>query len=109
LKNTGASVSANWEPNWNTTIEIIKNGILIHSQAISEPISEIIYLDNEPIAGISFQNNCIYRDGEYFINKYSDNPIDPSILNTNGFDFYIVRIVGKNGRTSYIGPIYVGF
>ena len=45
--------------------------------------------------------------GNYYINVYSDNPIDPSILNTGGVDFYLVRVVGDNGRMAYAGPIWV--
>ncbi len=44
-----------------------------------------------------------------YINKYSDNPIDPNLLNTGGADFYIIRIVGDNGRYCSAGPIWVEY
>ena len=49
------------------------------------------------------------RGNNYYINQYSDNPIDPSTLNTNGYDFYLIRVVGENGRMSYAGPIWVEY
>lgn len=51
--------------------------------------------------------NCVQIDGKYYINIYSDNPIDPSKLNTGGADFYLIRVVGANGRIAYAGPIWV--
>jgi len=43
------------------------------------------------------------------LNQYIDNPIVPTTLNTGGFDYYLIRVVGENGRTSYIGPIWVEY
>lgn len=47
------------------------------------------------------------KDGRYFVNEYSDNPVDPAALNTAGKDFYLIRVVGANGRHAYAGPIWV--
>lgn len=101
-------VSQDWAPNWNAVIEILKNGELLHSKSIDTPIFEYTFIDNEPITGASY-DHCIERNGEYFITESSVNPVDPSTLNTDSDDFYIVRIVGQNGRHSYAGAIWVGY
>ena len=108
-KSKAASVTPNWIPNWNANIEIIKNGKLWHTEQISSPIVNITIIDREPITGISYKNSCIKKGNNYYINQYSDNPIDPSTLNTNGYDFYLIRVVGENGRISYAGPIWVEY
>ncbi|MFX1418936.1 MAG: DUF3604 domain-containing protein [Promethearchaeota archaeon] len=108
-RSIAASVTPNWVPNWNADIEIIKNGKLWHTEQISSPIVNFSIIDSGPITGISFENNCIKLGNNYYINQYSDNPIDPSTLNTGGFDYYLIRIVGENGRISYAGPIWVEY
>ncbi len=108
-KSKAASVTSNWIPNWNADIEIIKNGKLWHTQEISSPIVNFTIIDSEPITGASYENSCIKRGNNYYINQYSDNPIDPSTLNTNGYDYYLIRVVGENGRISYAGPIWVEY
>lgn len=91
-------------------MEIFKNGELFTSQFISSPIVNITILDTDLITGTSFTEKCIQKpDGNYYINKYSDNPIDPNTLNTSGADFYVLRIVGDNGRYCYAGPIWVEY
>lgn len=103
-----ASVTTNWVPNWNARIEIFKNGKLFNTTVVSSPINKITLDDDETITGTSFEDKCIKKaDGNYYINEYSDNPIVPSELNTGVADFYLVRVVGDNGRMSYIGPIWV--
>jgi hypothetical protein len=110
LKNNAASVNSNWAPNWLATIEIIKNGDLLYTESVTGPINKIDFTDTVPIKGTSYKNSCIKKeDGNYYINEYSENPIDPDTLNTGGFDYYVVRVVGYNGRTSYIGPIWVEY
>jgi hypothetical protein len=105
-----ACVTPSWLPNWDATVEIFKNGELFYSQMISSPLVNITIIDTELITGTSFTENCIQKsDGNYYINKYSNNPIDPNLLNTNGADFYILRIVGDNGRYCYAGPIWVEY
>jgi len=108
-KSKAASVTPDWVPNWNANIEIIKNGKLWYSERISKSIVNFSIVDNEPIAGSSYKNSCIKRGNNYYINQYSNNPIDPSELNTGGYDYYLIRVVGENGRISYIGPIWVEF
>ncbi|TFG18743.1 MAG: DUF3604 domain-containing protein [Promethearchaeota archaeon] len=106
---TAASVNPNWIPIWNADVEILKNGVLLHKFHTSSPLSYFTYNDTSEITGTSYGNeSCVYRDGEYYLNDYSDNPIeDPNLLNTGGADFYIIRVVGENKRHSYIGPIWV--
>ncbi len=104
-----ASVSDNWMPNWNGVVEIMKNGLLWQSIDITTPIVNISVVDTDPIIGTTFEPNCIEIDGKFYINSYSDNPIDPSTLNTGGFDFYVIRVVGDNGRMTWVGPIWVEY
>jgi hypothetical protein len=105
---TAASVTDIWSPDWNAQIEIIKNGELLTSISVNQPLVNITYLDSEAVTGTSYgPESCVLVNGEYFINKYSDNPIDPNTLNTSGVDFYLIRVVGVNGRYAYIGPIWV--
>jgi hypothetical protein len=109
LRSKSASVTPNWIPNWDADIEIIKNGELWHTLQISSPIVNISIIDSEPITGTTYENSCVKIGNNYYINHYSDNPIDPSTLNTNGYDYYLIRVVGENGRMSYTGPIWVEY
>jgi hypothetical protein len=96
------------EPDWNAAIEIHKNGALLASIPVGGPIAAVSYTDAEPVAGTAYgKENCVLKDGAYYINRYSDKPVDPAALNTGGKDFYIIRVVGANGRHAYIGPLWV--
>ncbi len=108
-KSKAASVRSNWISNWNANIEIIKNGNLWYTEKVSSPIINISIIDKDKIIGTSYENSCIKRGDNYYINQYSNNPIDPSTLNTGGFDYYLIRVVGENGRISYAGPIWVEY
>jgi len=108
-KNTAASVTANWVPNWKADIEILKNGKLWDSITINSPIVNITMIDKDPIIGTSYEHSCVKIGENYYINRYSDNPINPSTLTTKGFDFYVIRIVAENGRMSWIGPIWAEY
>lgn len=103
-----ASVTPNWVPDWSGKVEIFKNGVLFSEQQIDKPIEQISILDTNPIVGTSYLG-CIEKNGKYYINEFSDNEVNPALLNTNGFDFYVVRVVGTNGRMAYAGPIWVEF
>ena len=98
-----------WEPNWKAKVEIIKNGELLKTFIVNNPLVKLSYTDFESITGASYgRESCIKIGKEYFLNKYSENPLDdPDELQTNGVDFYLIRIVGDNGRHTYIGPIWV--
>ncbi len=103
-----ASKTYEGTPNWCSKIEIFKNGELLVRLAIDSPIAKVKHVDALPIRGTSYGiENCVERDGQYYINDYSDNPVNPAILNTRGADFYVVRVVGENGRMVYSGPIWV--
>ena len=106
---TPALVTDNWIPNWAANVEILKNGELLTSIPITSPIARLNFTDSSIITGAAYgSQSCINVDGTYYLNEYSDNPIsNPAELTTNGVDFYIIRIVGQNGRHSYIGPIWV--
>jgi hypothetical protein len=39
------------------------------------------------------------------LNKYSNYLIDLTFLKTGEYDYYIIRIVGENEKTSYIGSM----
>ncbi len=107
-KSTAASVTIGWSPDWTATVEIIKNGEILTQISVTEPVTSITYLDTTPITGTSYgEESCIEVNGQHYINNYSDNPVNPASLNTNGADFYIVRVVGDNGRITYAGPIWV--
>jgi hypothetical protein len=105
-KHNAASVTPNWVPDWNITVEIIKNGVILNSFARSSPVFQLDLTDSSTITGTSY-NESIQMDGQWYINEFSDQAVDPVTLNTSGADFYILRVVGANGRTSYAGPIWV--
>ncbi|TFF89096.1 MAG: DUF3604 domain-containing protein [Promethearchaeota archaeon] len=93
---------------WAADIEILKNGELLTTIPISSPVVKVNYTDTSIITGATYgAESCIYKDGEYYINDFSDNPIDPGTLNTDGADFYIIRLVKANGRMAWAGPIWV--
>jgi len=103
-----ASVTRNWVPDWGANVEIFKNGNLLARINIDAPVANVTLNDTAPVTGTSYGvENCVQHDGKYYINSYSDNPIDPAMLNTSGADFYLLRVVGDNGRTAYAGPIWV--
>jgi hypothetical protein len=106
-RSAASLVSENWLPMWNGTVEILKNGELLSSIQISTPIASIAINDNNTITGTAY-DQCIQKNGKYYLNNFSENPVNPTELNTNGKDFYIVRLVGQNRRFAYIGPIWVG-
>ena len=105
--NLAATAGAGWMPNWGATIEIIKNGLIWQTIQISSPTGTVTISDIDGITGTSYDSCIEGSDGNYYINDHSTNPVDPNTLNTQGMDYYTIRIVGANGRTSYIGPIWV--
>ena len=98
----------NWHIDWNANIEILKNGQLWQSVSISGPVAKIIITDEEEITGAEYGfDKCIKIGGKYYLNEYSDQPVNPEDLNTKGEDFYIIRTVSAQGRESYIGPFWI--
>jgi hypothetical protein len=62
----------------------------------------------ETVTGAAYSaDECYHKDGKTYINRYSDNPVDSESLDTGGADFYLIRVVGANGRSAYAGPIWV--
>ncbi|HMF32978.1 MAG TPA: DUF3604 domain-containing protein [Candidatus Lokiarchaeia archaeon] len=103
-----AAVTPNWLPDWKATVQILKNGNLLANLSVTTPIATVKYDDSAPVTGTSYGvANCTVIGGKYYINQYSDNPVDPATLNTRGQDFYVIRVVGDNGRTTYAGVIWV--
>lgn len=94
------------DPDWGTTVQIFKNGYLWREQSIDVPVTELSFFDNTTITGASYDGS-IEINGEYYINEESETPINPANLNTNGVDFYFVRILYSMGRVSAVGPIWV--
>ncbi|TFG04637.1 MAG: DUF3604 domain-containing protein [Promethearchaeota archaeon] len=93
---------------WNATLELLKNGELFASLSINTPVVFANFTDTSPITGTSYgSESCILKNGNYYINGFSNNPVDPNLLNTNGTDFYILRVVHANGRMAWAGPIWV--
>ncbi len=94
---------------WNASIEILKNGDLLTTIPVNTPVTRVNYTDTQPVTGTTYGvESCILKDGQYYINEFSDNPIDPALLTTNGTDFYVLRVVKANGRMAWAGPIWVG-
>ncbi len=96
----------NGNPDWSTTVQIFKNGFLWEEHQVNVPVAQLTLYDNETVTGTSY-NNCIEIDGEYYINGKSHTPVDQLSLNTNGIDYYFIRIIGAGGRITAIGPLWV--
>ncbi|MCG3260582.1 MAG: hypothetical protein H7644_12595, partial [Candidatus Heimdallarchaeota archaeon] len=94
------------DPDWGTTVQIFKNGYLWREQFIDVPVTELSFFDNTTITGTSYDGS-IEINGEYYVNEESETPINPANLNTNGADFYFVRILYSMGRVSAVGPIWI--
>jgi hypothetical protein len=102
------AVAPGWLPDWEATVELIRNGELLAAMPVAAPVARVEYVDEEPISGASYpRESCLEREGRWYINRYSDHPVDPEALNAGGADFYLVRVVGRNGRCAYAGPIWV--
>ncbi|TFG05645.1 MAG: DUF3604 domain-containing protein [Promethearchaeota archaeon] len=88
-------------------IEIFKNSELWKTEIINDIIYHQIIQDNATITGTSY-DHCIQKaDGNWYIHEASIQPVDPATLNTNGADYYYVRMTDTNGRLGWIGPIWV--
>ncbi|MHA1805033.1 MAG: DUF3604 domain-containing protein [Promethearchaeota archaeon] len=89
-------------------IQIIKNSEVWKSfKNIDTPIIDITIIDKFPLTGASY-DYCIQKeDGQWYINKHSIKPVNPSELNTRGADYYYIRISFTNGGAAWIGPIWV--
>ena len=92
-------------------IEIYKNSKLWKSfEDVNRPIKRIIVNDTVNITGTKYsKDKCVKKsDGKWYIHERSIKAIDPGDLNTDGFDYYYVRMRDSNGGAAWIGPIWVG-
>jgi len=97
-----------WQKDWDASIEVFKNGSLFKKVDVTGPVSSLTITDRSVITGAEYGfERCIEKGGSYYINDYSDQAIDPGLLNTRGTDFYLVRTVTGQGSEAYIGPIWV--
>lgn len=94
------------DPDWGTTVQIFKNGFLWREQFIDVPVTELTFNDNSTITGASYDGSILIN-GEYYVNEESETPINPASLNTNGVDYYFIRILCSRGRVTAIGPLWV--
>ncbi|MFO8020493.1 MAG: hypothetical protein R6U96_17860 [Promethearchaeia archaeon] len=113
LKITAAADGLSLKPNNPTEIskiQIIKNSEVWKEWTdVDSPIKQDVLYDNETITGTSY-DHCIKKDGEWYIHERSIQPVDPSTLNTDGADYYYVRMVDSNPvrpGMAWIGPIWV--
>ena len=98
-------------PNQITKIEkvdIIKNSEVWKTQVLGDRFMfHWTITDNTTITGAEY-TDCIQKsDGNWYINKDSTKPVDRSTLNTQGVDYYYVRIHDSNNGAAWIGPIWV--
>jgi hypothetical protein len=91
---------------WDTTIQVFKNGELWAESIVDGPLASLTLNDTEPIVGTEY-DKCIERDGEWYINNRTLTTVDPDRLNTDGEDYYFIRIIQNGIRLTAIGPIWV--
>ncbi|MBS3794469.1 MAG: DUF3604 domain-containing protein [Candidatus Thorarchaeota archaeon] len=101
-----AALPRNDEPVWTGEIQVFKNGMLWRNSSLSSKLSRFQWTDNQNLTGTSYTSAVSGPDGQY-IHEYSKDSIDPDILNTNGADYYFIRILFDSGRTCAVGPIWV--
>jgi len=92
-------------------IEIYKNSKLWKSyEDIDKLIKRIVVNDTVNITGTKYsKDKCVKKsDGKWYIHENSLKAVDPGDLNTDGFDYYYVRMRDTNGGAAWIGPIWVG-
>ncbi|MGV9169048.1 MAG: DUF3604 domain-containing protein [Promethearchaeia archaeon] len=94
------------EPVWAGEIQVFKNGRLWKNGSFSSKLSRFQWTDNRTVKGTSYTSTIPGPDGQY-IHEYSKDPVDPNTLNSNGADYYFVRILFDSGRTCAVGPIWV--
>lgn len=89
-------LTLNWMPNWNGCVEVTKNGNLPMRIPAGTPVANATLTDTNPVIGASHgTENWVQLDGEYYINRYSDSPIDPATLNGSPADSYLHRVGGR--------------
>ncbi len=88
-------------------VEIFKNSELWRTEIVNDIIYHLTINDNTTITGTSY-DHCIQKeDGNWYIHELSNKPVNPASLNTNGTDYYYVRMIDTAGNLGWIGPIWV--
>lgn len=88
-------------------VEIFKNSEPWRTDVVNDIIYHQIINDTTTITGTSY-DHCIQKeDGNWYIHERSIKPVNPASLNTNGTDYYYVRMTDTNGGLGWIGPIWV--
>ena len=88
-------------------IEIFKNSELWRTEVVNDIIYHQTINDSTTITGTSY-DHCIQKaDGNWYVHEDSIKPVNPTLLNTNGTDYYYVRMTDTNGILGWIGPIWV--
>ena len=82
-----AQVGSGWSPDWSARVEVLKNGELLAAIPVERPVTRLEYVDRAPVAGASYgREECVQDAGRFYVNRHSDNPVDPDTLNTDGAD-----------------------
>jgi hypothetical protein len=90
------------------TISIYKNSELWKRyENVNSPIKRISLNDTTTITGTEYTNCITKDDGNTYIHERSLKPVNPDTLNTNGQDYYYVRMTDSNGGAAWIGPIWI--
>lgn len=88
-------------------IEIFKNSVPWRTVIVNDLIYHDTINDTDPITGANY-THCIQKpDGNWYIHERSVKPVNPALLNTNGTDYYYVRMTDTRGGLGWIGPIWV--
>jgi len=101
-------------PNQLNTIEqidIIKNSVLWKTKTKQEMGNQFLYHwtinDTDDITGTEY-TDCIQKeDGNWYIHKDSTKAVNRAELNSNGIDYYYIRIHDSNNGAAWMGPIWV--
>ena len=107
FKINGISVGQNESTVYVTQLNIYKNSELWKSfDHINSPIWRTNLTDNSLITGANY-THFILKNGKYYIHKKSILPVNISQMNTDGADYYYIRMTDSNGGAAWMGPIWV--
>ncbi len=104
----GISMGANNTSNI-TELNVYKNSELWKTYTnIDAPFIRINNLnDTAEITGTEYTNFTQKADGNWYIHERSMIPVNRSQMNTDGADYYYIRMRDSNGGAAWIGPIWV--
>ncbi|TFF87511.1 MAG: hypothetical protein EU550_03125 [Promethearchaeota archaeon] len=63
--------------------------------------------DTEDMTGANYTHCEKRSDGNYYVSEKSIMPVDPSETDTDGSDYYYIRVEDTNDGVAWIGPIWV--